>query len=412
MLGGSNVVEAAGGKAESASAPRTLQAGQRLPLRLELSDRQGPARVRLLWSGPGLAKAALAVKVDGEMIDLVRPIDRDARVEIVTGKNADALDLLRHDAALKAGVHRDLLEGSLGGVLDDVGTRGLVAGELELVERVGRGLDERDATAGDDALLDRRAGRRQGVLHAVLLLGQLDLGGRANLDDGDGAGPAERAGRPARTGRCARHPRPVMQTISPVARPAPSAVGGSPRWPGIPAIVDGSEAVAHVETRISEGCCAYPITPSTTMAAIYQAQGRSVRAFRIFQRVMKSYPESEYAAYAALAKDAAEQVAVGDRHRVAQRVHVGLELRPPRGNERILLAAEVVVQIGLGQAGFFGDVGHGGPAEAGPRKDALGSAQDGRFVVLTNLPFAVEGDCAAAHASAGFTWRPGPTRCG
>jgi len=35
--------------------------------------------------------------------------------------------------------------------------------------------------------------------------------------------------------------------------------------------VDGSEAVAHVETRLSEGCCAYPITPSTTMAAIYQA---------------------------------------------------------------------------------------------------------------------------------------------
>jgi len=42
-------------------------------------------------------------------------------------------------------------------------------------------------------------------------------------------------------------------------------------YPGIPAIVDGSEAIAHVETRISEGSCAYPITPSTTMAALYQA---------------------------------------------------------------------------------------------------------------------------------------------
>ena len=48
--------------------------------------------------------------------------------------------------------------------------------------------------------------------------------------------------------------------------PAPS-----PRFPGIPAIVDGSEAVAHVETRRREGACAYPITPSTTMAAVYQA---------------------------------------------------------------------------------------------------------------------------------------------
>lgn len=49
------------------------------------------------------------------------------------------------------------------------------------------------------------------------------------------------------------------------------AGNGRPRFPGIPAIVDGSEAIAHVETRISEGSCAYPITPSTTMAAIFQA---------------------------------------------------------------------------------------------------------------------------------------------
>lgn len=42
-------------------------------------------------------------------------------------------------------------------------------------------------------------------------------------------------------------------------------------FPGVPAIVDGSEAVAHVETRLSEVACVYPITPSTTMAAIFQA---------------------------------------------------------------------------------------------------------------------------------------------
>ena len=40
--------------------------------------------------------------------------------------------------------------------------------------------------------------------------------------------------------------------------PAPS--GGTARFPGVPAIVDGSEAIAHVETRISEVACAYPIT--------------------------------------------------------------------------------------------------------------------------------------------------------
>ncbi|RDD61570.1 threonine--tRNA ligase [Ferruginivarius sediminum] len=49
--------------------------------------------------GTRLAKDALAVKVDGEVRDLTRPIDGDATVEIVTRKHPDALELLRHDAA-------------------------------------------------------------------------------------------------------------------------------------------------------------------------------------------------------------------------------------------------------------------------------------------------------------------------
>src|SRR5688500_8776415 len=44
-----------------------------------------------------------------------------------------------------------------------------------------------------------------------------------------------------------------------------------PEFPGIRAILDGSEAVASVEVRISEGACVYPITPSTHMATAYQA---------------------------------------------------------------------------------------------------------------------------------------------
>ncbi|HEX7222317.1 MAG TPA: hypothetical protein VF231_03640, partial [Candidatus Limnocylindrales bacterium] len=52
---------------------------------------------------------------------------------------------------------------------------------------------------------------------------------------------------------------------------APAEPSPPPPFPGIPAIVDGSEAVAHVETRLTEIACVYPITPSTTMAAIYQA---------------------------------------------------------------------------------------------------------------------------------------------
>jgi threonyl-tRNA synthetase len=49
--------------------------------------------------GPGLAKAALAVKVDGEMRDLTAPLPDGAAIEIVTDKSEEALELMRHDAA-------------------------------------------------------------------------------------------------------------------------------------------------------------------------------------------------------------------------------------------------------------------------------------------------------------------------
>jgi threonyl-tRNA synthetase len=49
--------------------------------------------------GPGLAKAALAVKIDGKLKDLATPIEQDAAVEIVTRDHPDALELLRHDCA-------------------------------------------------------------------------------------------------------------------------------------------------------------------------------------------------------------------------------------------------------------------------------------------------------------------------
>ncbi|UTW51513.1 threonine--tRNA ligase [bacterium SCSIO 12827] len=49
--------------------------------------------------GPGLAKAALAVRIDGEMKDLSTTIKSDVNLAIVTSKDADALELLRHDCA-------------------------------------------------------------------------------------------------------------------------------------------------------------------------------------------------------------------------------------------------------------------------------------------------------------------------
>ena len=49
--------------------------------------------------GPGLAKAAIAMKVDGALQDLAREITTDARVAFVTRKDPEALELIRHDAA-------------------------------------------------------------------------------------------------------------------------------------------------------------------------------------------------------------------------------------------------------------------------------------------------------------------------
>jgi len=49
--------------------------------------------------GPGLAKAALAIVVDGELRDLNREIEGDAAISIVTAKDSEGLELLRHDAA-------------------------------------------------------------------------------------------------------------------------------------------------------------------------------------------------------------------------------------------------------------------------------------------------------------------------
>ena len=50
--------------------------------------------------GPGLAKAAIAARVDGELRDIMRPIEADAQLALVTSRDeADALELARHDFA-------------------------------------------------------------------------------------------------------------------------------------------------------------------------------------------------------------------------------------------------------------------------------------------------------------------------
>src|SRR6202040_2259776 len=49
--------------------------------------------------GPGLAKAALAGRIDGKLVDTSFVIDRDASLAIVTDKDAEGLEIIRHSTA-------------------------------------------------------------------------------------------------------------------------------------------------------------------------------------------------------------------------------------------------------------------------------------------------------------------------
>lgn len=49
--------------------------------------------------GAGLAKAAIAGKIDGVQVDVTAPLTNGARVEIVTDKSADGLDIIRHSTS-------------------------------------------------------------------------------------------------------------------------------------------------------------------------------------------------------------------------------------------------------------------------------------------------------------------------
>ena len=61
----------------------------------------GPVTVAELAAsiGPGLAKAALAGKVDGKVVDTSHVIESDAAVAIVTERDAEGLDVIRHSTA-------------------------------------------------------------------------------------------------------------------------------------------------------------------------------------------------------------------------------------------------------------------------------------------------------------------------
>src|SRR6202161_4118184 len=48
---------------------------------------------------PRLAKEALVARADGELVDLSRPLEHDAKISILTAKDPDSLQVFRHSAA-------------------------------------------------------------------------------------------------------------------------------------------------------------------------------------------------------------------------------------------------------------------------------------------------------------------------
>ena len=72
----------------------TLPDGKVLDVPAESSSYDVAAEI-----GPGLAKAALAAEVDGELVDLHRPLPGDCTVRLITDRDPEALELLRHSAA-------------------------------------------------------------------------------------------------------------------------------------------------------------------------------------------------------------------------------------------------------------------------------------------------------------------------
>src|SRR5262245_17263171 len=120
--------------------------------------------------GSGLAKAALAAKVDGEWVDLSTSIDHDARVAIVTPDTPDGREVLRHSTAhVMAQAVTDLFPGAeyaIGPAIEDgfyydfslPGGRHFTEGDLEQIEARVREIVkadepfEREEVARDEAL--------------------------------------------------------------------------------------------------------------------------------------------------------------------------------------------------------------------------------------------------------------------
>ena len=104
--------------------------------------------------GPGLLKAALAIKVNGELWDLSREIEADADVAIITKKEDEGLELMRHDCAhIMAEAVQELFpdtQVTIGPVIDDgffydfARDKPFTEGDLEVIEKRMHEIVKRD----------------------------------------------------------------------------------------------------------------------------------------------------------------------------------------------------------------------------------------------------------------------------
>ncbi|MCG5529090.1 MULTISPECIES: threonine--tRNA ligase [Halorhodospira] len=119
--------------------------------------------------GRKLAKDAIVGRVDGELVDLDRPIEHDARVEIVTANDPDGLDVIRHSTAhLMAQAVKQIhpeMQVTIGPTVDNgfyydfAGEHSLSEDELETIEQRMSELAEADQPV-EREVWDRDAARQ------------------------------------------------------------------------------------------------------------------------------------------------------------------------------------------------------------------------------------------------------------
>ncbi len=139
--------------------------------------------------GRKLAKDAIVGRIDGELVDLDRPIEHDARVEIVTANDPDGLDVIRHSTAhLMAQAVKQIhpeMQVTIGPTVDNgfyydfAGEHSLSEDELEAIEQRMSELAEADQPV-EREVWDRAAARQffleQGETYKAQIIDDLPEG--------------------------------------------------------------------------------------------------------------------------------------------------------------------------------------------------------------------------------------------